>query len=94
MGASDDVTKWGGSVLRNILDGGYTGKVYPVNARGGVFFGLQSYESLEALPEAPDLALLTVGGRQVASMLKECGRKQIPAAIAIAADFPKPGSRS
>jgi len=92
VGASDDVTKWGGSVLRNILDGGYTGKVYPVNARGGVFFGLQSYESIEALPEAPDLALLTVGGRQVASMLKECGRKQIPAAIAIAAGFSETGA--
>jgi acyl-CoA synthetase (NDP forming) len=91
VGASGDVTKWGGSALRNILDGGYKGKVYPVNAKGGVFFGLQSYESLDVLPEVPDLALLAVGSDQGASMLEQCGRKKIPAAILIAAGFSETG---
>lgn len=92
VGASGDVASWGGSALRNILDGGYPGKVYPVNSRGGVFFGLQAYESLEALPEAPDLALLAVGSHQVATMLEMCGRKRIPAAIVIAAGFSETGT--
>ncbi len=92
VGASGDITKWGGSALRTILDGGYTGKVYPVNPKGGEFFGLQAYTSLEELPEAPDLALLAVGGHQVASMLEQCGRKGIPAAIAIAAGFSETGA--
>ncbi len=92
VGTSQDVTKWGGSALRNILDGGYSGKVYPVNAKGGVFFGLQAFESLEVLPEAPDLALLAVGSKQAASMLEQCGRKGIPAAILIAAGFSETGT--
>ena len=29
VGASDDVGKWGGSALRNILDGGFEGAIYP-----------------------------------------------------------------
>ncbi len=91
VGASEDVTKWGGSALRNILDGGYTGKVYPVNAKGGAFFGLPSYPSPEALPEVPDLALLAVGSHQAAPMLEQCGRKGIPAAIVIAAGFSETG---
>ncbi|OPY90374.1 MAG: Succinyl-CoA ligase (ADP-forming) subunit alpha [Syntrophus sp. PtaU1.Bin208] len=91
VGASEDVKKWGGSALRNILEGGFSGKVYPVNARGGAFFGLQAYESLEALPEAPDLALLAVGSHQAASMLEQCGRKGISAAILIAAGFSETG---
>ena len=51
IGASDDIRKWGGSALRNLLDGGYDGTIYPVNPRGGVFFGIQSYPV--ALPTCP-----------------------------------------
>ncbi len=91
VGASDDVDKWGGSALRNILDGDFEGAVYPVNPKGGNFFGLQVYPSIDDLPEAPDLALLAVGGRHVAPMLEACGRRGIPAAIAIAAGFSETG---
>jgi len=92
VGASGDIGKWGGSALKNILDGGYTGRLYPVNPKGGEFFGLQSYASLSDLPEATDLALLAVGGHQVAPMLEECGRKGIRSAIAIAAGFAETGA--
>jgi acetyltransferase len=91
VGASADVGKWGGSALRSILDGGYVGRVYPVNPKGGEIFGLRAYPSLEELPEAPDLALLAVGGRQIVPMLEQCGHKGIPAAIAIAAGFSETG---
>ncbi len=91
VGASGDIGKWGGSALKSILDGGYAGTIYPVNPKGGEFFGLQSYPSITDLPETPDLALLAVGGHQVAPMLEECGRKGIGAAIAIAAGFAETG---
>ncbi|MGI5939083.1 MAG: acetate--CoA ligase family protein [Thermoleophilia bacterium] len=91
IGASDDVGKWGGSALRNILDGHFRGPIYPVNPKGGVYFGLQVYPNIEALPEAPDLALLAVGARQIAPMIEACGRRGIPAAIAIAAGFSEIG---
>jgi acyl-CoA synthetase (NDP forming) len=91
VGASGDITKWGGSALRSIIDGGYAGTIYPVNPKGGDFFGIQGYTSIEELPEAPDLALLAVGGHQIAPMLEQCGRKGIPAAIAIAAGFSEMG---
>ncbi len=91
VGASGDVTKWGGSVLQNIIDGGYRGTIYPVNPKGGVFFGMQSHTSIDVLPETPDMALLAVGGQQVAPMLHECVRKRIAAAIAIAAGFGETG---
>ena len=92
VGASGDVSKWGGSVLRNILDGGYTGKIYPINPKGGVFFGVQAYTSLDEVPAAPDLALLAVGGHQVRGLIEQCGRRGIPAAVAIAAGFSETGA--
>ena len=91
VGASDDISKWGGSALRSILDGGYRGKIYPVNPRGGEFFGLPVYAGIGELPEAPDMALLAVGSHQIVPMLGECGRKGVPAAIAIAAGFSETG---
>ncbi len=91
VGASDDIDKWGGSALRNILDGGFDGAVYPVNPKGGEFFGLPVYAGIDDLPEAPDLALLAVGGRQVVPMVEACGRRGIRAAIAIAAGFSETG---
>ncbi len=92
VGASDDIRKWGGSALRNILDGGYRGKIYPVNPRGGVFFGAQAYPSLADLPEAPDLALLAVGGAQVKGLLEECGRRGVRAAVVLTAGFSETGA--
>ena len=91
VGASGEPTKWGGSVLQNILDGGYKGKVYPVNPKGGVFFGVKSYLSIEDLPEPPDMALLALSGQHVAPMLQECVKKRISAAIAIAAGYSETG---
>ena len=92
VGASDDIRKWGGSALRNILDGGYQGTIYPVNPRGGVFFGVPAYTSIAELPEAPDLALLAIGGPQVRPALEECGRRGVKAAVVLTAGFSETGA--
>jgi acyl-CoA synthetase (NDP forming) len=91
VGASDELTRWGGSALKNILDGGYDGTIYPVNPRGGMFFGLPVATGIDELPEAPDLALLAVGASQTAAVVEQCGRRGIPAAVAIAAGFSETG---
>jgi hypothetical protein len=49
VGASGDITKWGGSALRSIIDGGYTGTIYPVNPKGGDFLAhVYEHEELPA----------------------------------------------
>ena len=91
VGASGDVSKWGGSAFKSVLDGGFTGKLYAVNPKGGEVFGEQAYTSIEDLPEACDLALLAVGGNQVAPMLEACAKRGVKAVIAIAAGFSETG---
>ena len=63
VGASDDVTKWGGSVLRNLIDGGFEGAIYPINPRGGSILGLPAYASPDDLPETPELVIVALGWR-------------------------------
>jgi acyl-CoA synthetase (NDP forming) len=91
VGASGDVVRWGGSALQNIVAGGFKGAIYPVNPKGGEFFGLPVSTSLAELPAAPDLALLAVGARQLADLIPQCGEAGVRAAVAIAAGFSETG---
>ena len=91
VGASGDVTRWGGSAVQNILAGGFTGAIYPVNPKGGEFFGLPVSTGLDDLPAAPDLALLAVGARQLPDIISQCGEAGVRAAVAIAAGFSETG---
>ena len=91
VGASGDVTRWGGSAVQNILAGGFKGAIYPVNPKGGEFFGLPVSTGLDDLPAAPDLALLAVGARQLPDIIPQCGEAGVRAAVAIAAGFSETG---
>jgi acyl-CoA synthetase (NDP forming) len=91
VGASEDATKWGGSVLLNLVGGGFEGAVYPINQRGGTIVGLQAYESLDALPQTPDLVIVALGGAAATPVIEQCGRRGVPAAIVIAAGFAEAG---
>jgi acyl-CoA synthetase (NDP forming) len=91
VGASDDLVKWGGSALKNILAGGFEGAIYPIHPKGGEFFGLPVYASLADTPEPPDMALLAVGAGRVPDMVTECGDRGVRSAVAIAAGFAETG---
>ena len=91
VGASEDPLKWGGSLLRNLITGGFPGPIYPVNGRGGVLCGLPAFASIADLPEAPDLALVALGATHVNSVIEQCGARGIPVAVVVAAGFSEAG---
>ena len=91
VGASQDARKWGGSLLLNLIEGGFPGPIYPVNRRGGTLRGLPAFRSVAELPEAPDLALVTVGAGQVSAVVEQCGARGIPVVLVVAAHFSEAG---
>jgi acyl-CoA synthetase (NDP forming) len=91
IGASDDASKWGGSLLRNLIEGDFGGPIYPVNGRGGTVQGLPAYVSIAELPEAPDLALVALGAAHVNTVVEQCGERGIPVAVVVAAGFAEAG---
>ena len=91
VGASDDPLKWGGSLLHNLIEGGFAGAIYPVNRRGGTVCGLPAFTSISELPEAPDLALVTVGAAQANAVVEQCGGRGIPVALVVAAGYSEAG---
>lgn len=91
IGASGDPSKWGGSLLRNVITGGFTGPIYPVNGRGGTVGGLPAYSCIADLPETPDLALVALGAAHVNGVIEQCGERGIPVALVVAAGFSEAG---
>ena len=60
VGASANPMKWGHLMARDALLGAGRRRVYLVNAKGGEILGQTAYRSANALPETPELVVLTV----------------------------------
>lgn len=71
IGASPDGSKYPGKVIMNLGRSGFPGKIYPVNPKYDEIFGIPAYKSVADLPEAPDVALLLVGARNIPSLLDQ-----------------------
>jgi acyl-CoA synthetase (NDP forming) len=75
IGVSTGNYKFGGtSFLIKLQEGGYPGKLYPINPKAKEIRGLRAYPDLSSLPQAPDLAIVCVAARLVPSILEDCAR--------------------
>ena len=93
VGASATPGKIGYTVLANLVNQGYTGKIYPINPSGGEILGLKVYASVADVPESIEAAVLTVPAKIVASAVEECGKKGIQGLIIITSGFSEVGER-
>ncbi|RJP24874.1 MAG: hypothetical protein C4520_03255 [Candidatus Abyssobacteria bacterium SURF_5] len=93
VGASNSVTKWGFLILFNLLDGGYQGRVYPVNPREREVMGVTAYPSILDVPDAVDLAIIVVPPPQVLPVIRQCVEKKVPAGVVITAGFGELGEK-
>jgi len=87
IGASSNKKKLGYGMLRNILDHGYRGKVYPVNLKYNKVQGIKAYSSVLDIGQKIDLAIIVIPARAVNFVLTECGKAKIKNVIIISAGF-------
>ncbi|SLM32832.1 SucC2 [Desulfamplus magnetovallimortis] len=87
IGASKNPTKRGYQAIKTLQEEGYEGDIFPVNPKEDVILGLKCHESVSAIPQSVDLALITTPARTIPSLLKECGEKGIAGAVIIAGGF-------
>lgn len=92
VGASADPTKLSGRPLRYLQRYGYAGRVYPVNPRHEELLGLTCYPSVEALPEAADVALLLSPAGSVPDLVRACAAREVGFAVVIASGFAEAGN--
>jgi len=87
VGASSNPQKVGYAVLKNIIDGKFEGPVYPINPHSKTILGTKCYPSLLDVPESIDCAVIVVNRDIVLSIMKDCSKKDVKAAIVISSGF-------
>ncbi|WP_327243299.1 acetate--CoA ligase family protein [Streptomyces sp. NBC_01320] len=94
IGASNEQGKIGNSVMRNLVDGGFSGEIHPVNPRADDILGRKAYKSVTDVPGEVDVAVFAIPATFVASALEEVGRKGIPNAVLIPSGFAETGEQA
>jgi acetyl coenzyme A synthetase (ADP forming)-like protein len=92
VGASAEAGKIGNSVMKNLINGGYEGEIYPINPKADEIMGRKAYKSVSDIPGTVDVAVFTIPAPLVAGALEEVGKKNIPAAILIPSGFAETGN--
>lgn len=69
VGGSNDTNKPGGKVLKNIIDGGFKGKLYVSNPKETEVQGIVSYPDPAALPQV-DLAVIAIAARFIPDLVE------------------------
>jgi acetyltransferase len=91
IGASKDTKKIGHQLLKNIIDGGFSNNIYPINLDENRILGLKAFKSVLNVPEKIDMAIVAIPAEIVPQVLKECGKKKIGNVIIISAGFSEIG---
>lgn len=91
IGASAQPGKIGYSICRNIKEGGYQGKLYPVNPKGGTIFGEKVFTSVADIPGEIDVASVTVPANLAFEAVKACADKGVKHIQVITSGFAEIG---
>ena len=93
IGASNEDGKIGNSVMKNLVNGGYKGDIYPVNPKAGEVLGLKAFPSITDIPGDVDVAVFAVPAKFVGGALEQCGEKGVAGAILIPSGFAETGEQ-
>ncbi|MBU0752935.1 MAG: bifunctional acetate--CoA ligase family protein/GNAT family N-acetyltransferase [Gammaproteobacteria bacterium] len=93
IGASETPCTVGTILVRNMLDGGYKGKLFCVNPGHETVFGHKSYDSVESIPQRLDLAVICTRPETVPGIVEACGRAGTRNVIVVTGGFAESGPR-
>jgi acetyl coenzyme A synthetase (ADP forming)-like protein len=92
IGASAEDGKIGNSVMKNLINGGYKGAIYPIHPKAEEILGYKAYKSVKDVAGTIDVAVFAIPAKFVAQALTEVGEKQIPGAVLIPSGFAETGN--
>jgi acetyl coenzyme A synthetase (ADP forming)-like protein len=92
IGASSEAGKIGNSVMKNLINGGYKGAIYPIHPSADEILGLKAYKSVKDVPGEIDVAVFAIPAKVVAKALIEVGEKKIAGAVLIPSGFAETGN--
>ncbi|MCB9813096.1 MAG: acetate--CoA ligase family protein [Pseudomonadales bacterium] len=92
IGASNDEKKLGAIVLKNIIQSGFVGEIFPLNLKSPSILGLTAYKQYQDLPVVPDLALIAIPAKFVSVAVDEIAKKGTKNIVIFSAGFKEIGN--
>lgn len=92
IGVATEGFGFGRGILISLLAYGYTGKIYPVNPKGGVTHGLTIYRSVEEIPGRIDLGIIAVPAHKVPEAVEACRKKGAAGVEILSSGFRESGT--
>jgi acyl-CoA synthetase (NDP forming) len=87
IGASENPSKLGSHVMRSLIEGGFAGRIVPVNPKSKEIMGIPASASVIDFPEALDLAIVVVPATRVPRIFHECRHNKVKGMVLITAGF-------
>jgi acetyl coenzyme A synthetase (ADP forming)-like protein len=91
IGASEARGKLGNDVMRNLIESGYEGRIYPINPKAGEILGHKVYRSVKEVAGNIDVAVIVIPAQFVIKAVEECGERGVKALVVITAGFKEIG---
>ncbi|HAH47573.1 MAG TPA: GNAT family N-acetyltransferase [Planctomycetaceae bacterium] len=92
VGASQRQLSVGQTVFQNLITGGFSGEIYPVNPRHTQLGAHTCYRSVQELPEPVDLAVICTPAHTIPEVIEQCGRAGIRGIVILSAGFRETGT--
>ncbi|HHW15071.1 MAG TPA: CoA-binding protein [Firmicutes bacterium] len=92
IGASNTPGKVGYSLVKNLRESGYRGKVFPINPKEAEIQGYRCFPSIAAVGERADLAVVSIPAAHVLQAARECAAAGVKHLIVITAGFKETGA--
>ncbi|MCB9897955.1 MAG: acetate--CoA ligase family protein [Planctomycetes bacterium] len=91
VGASRQPGRIGREILRHLVEGGFSGPVYPVNPTTDVVGSMHCYPRVSAIPGEVDLAVIVVAASEVLDVVRDCAKKKVTGVVVISSGFAEVG---
>jgi acetyltransferase len=91
VGASSQKGKVGYEILKNMIDAGYKGKIFPINPKSATIEGLPCLPDLAAVGRVPDLVIIIVPAKIVPAVMQQCAQVGVKSVVIITAGFKEIG---
>ncbi len=91
VGASHQKGKVGYEILKNMIDAGYEGRIFPVNPNRQAIERLECYPDLKSVGHVPDLVIIIVPAKIVPAIMQQCAEVGAKSVVIITAGFKEVG---
>ncbi len=92
IGASSKELSIGNRVIKNLIDFGFKGAIYPINPKADEIRGLKAYKSITDCPDNIDVVHMVIPAKFVPQAVEDCGKKGVKHIIINSGGFSETGA--